>query len=225
MPNHLTASSRLLSAAKRSPAFGLTRQALAGRRVTVLLLGGALLAGMGMTLAVDRLESAARARAGLEQQTAALQQRLIPADPAVPALQQVRERYDGDIARAADLARGSIWASLLLLVGTLAWIERQRSRQPVSAQVGPSAPADAVDAIAQRNTVIPLPEPAPVGAESAAGPLTSPARERGERLGDIAREMRALRDWMGADPQGDAPAPQHRHQEAAVRSVRFRLAA
>jgi hypothetical protein len=183
-----------------------------------VLLAAALASGVGMTLAVDRLESAARTRASLERQTAALQERLIPADPAAPALQQVREDYDRAIAQAADLARGSIWASLCLMLGTVAWMERRR-RVAAAAQVVPAV---------SEQEAPPAVEYRPTQAEPAAASVTIARDDRGERsqrLGDIAREMRALRDWIGADPQGDAPAPQHRHQQAAVRSVRFHLAA
>lgn len=186
-----------------------------------VLLAAALASGVGMTLAVDRLESAARTRAGLERQTAALQERLIPADPAAPALQQVREDYDRAIAQAADLARGSVWASLCLMLGTVAWMERRRRIAAAVRMVPPASEQETAPAF----------ECSPAQVKTAATPVTVECGEtrepleRRERLGDIAREMRALRDWIGADPQGDAPAPQHRHQQAAVRSVRFHLAA
>ncbi len=191
-----------------------------------VLLAAALVAGTGMTLAVDRLETAARTRAALERQTAALQDRLLPAAVAVPALQQVRDGYDQAIGQAADLARASIWGGLLLLLLAAAGLERRYR------QVGPVAAAP-IGSEAQR-----LHEPpvsAQAQAQAAAAQMkvqvdssqhpAADAPQRRERLGDIAREMRALRDWIGAESGGDAPAPQHRHQEAAVHSVRFHLAA
>lgn len=237
MPSPLTASTRPLSAAALSRRFARLRGALARHAAAALLLGASLLAGAGMTLAVDRLESAARTRASLERQTAALQERLIPADPAAPALQQVREDYDRAIAQAADLARGSIWAGLCLMLGGMGWMERRRRPTEASRLAGPTldrgiaagaAMVSGADGGQPQCSVTAQPLQAPERIEPAAAALSPAPRdrnERRERLGDIAREMRALRDWIGADPQGDAPAPQHRHQQAAVRSVRFHLAA
>lgn len=211
---------------------GRACRALVRRGALLLLMGMLLLAGVGMTWTVDRLETAARARAGLEQQTAALQQRLLPADPTVPALQQVRDSYDRAIGQAADLARGGIWASLALVAAALAWMERRgrgagRAGRVEAAQAS-SLASSLVLAPAERCPQV-GPQVGPQGDEGLMFPAavvsTSAGSEHGERLGDIAREMRALRDWMAADPQCDAPAPQHRHQEAAVRSVRFHLAA
>jgi hypothetical protein len=90
-----------------------------------------------------------------------------------------------------------------------------------------AAAAQVVPAVSEQEAP-PAVEYRPTQAEPATASVTIARDDRGERsqrLGDIAREMRALRDWIGADPQGDAPAPQHRHQQAAVRSVRFHLAA
>lgn len=216
----------LLSLLSPGPWAERLRMPSARGRASAALVACALLAGLGMTLTVDRLEAAARQRANLEQQTSALQDRLLIADPAVPALQQVRDEYDRAITRAADLARLSIWGSLALLAGAALWMGRRQPDAgadaiPQGVAIAPftagQAGADALGGPADQSGVRKL-EPAVEGV-LAGGP------SRRERLGDIAREMRALRDWISSEPLSDAPAPQHRHQEAAVHSVRFHLAA
>jgi hypothetical protein len=168
------------------------------------MLVSTLLAGLAMQHSIDRLESAAQARAHLERQNASLHERFQPATPGAqaPALQQLRSEYDEAIASAAALGRWTAWASLAWMLGlgvASAWALRRAKEAatatPLATQPDSTAPqADLAAATAQ-----PLPAATP------ARPVTR--SDWAADLADIAREMRAVSALIGSEAAEPANAP------------------
>lgn len=168
------------------------------------MLASTLLAGLAMQHSIDRLESAAQARAHLERQSADLHERYQPtaaASPA-PAMQQLRAEYDATIVSAASLGRWTAWAALawmLALGGASAWALRRAKQAGAPAlpdlgtpQAGPAA------------STAPSPFNLTATSTATSTPPCTPTQPTARAdwavdLADIAREMRAVSALIGSD--------------------------
>lgn len=92
----------------------------------------ALVAGVAIQHSIERLESAAQARAHFERQSNGLHERFQASSGApVPALQQIRASHDEAVASAAAWSRWTVWGSLTWMLGVglaSAWTLQRRSR-------------------------------------------------------------------------------------------------